>query len=70
MPALWIVEAIDVFEQCYFRLPPGPPQAAPNQLSLKGFEESFNDGVVPRVKPEDRLHNFLSHSLIFQSRIF
>jgi len=49
MPAPWIVEAIDVFKQGCFHLPPGLPQAAPNQLGLEGFEEGFHDGFIVTI---------------------
>ena len=54
MPALWIVEAIDVFKQGCFRLPRGLPQAALNQLSLKSFEEGFHVGVRVRLGSVNR----------------
>jgi hypothetical protein len=54
MPALWIVEALDGFKQGCFRLPPGLPQVAPNQLSLKSFEEGFHVGVRVRLGSVNR----------------
>jgi hypothetical protein len=49
MPAQLIVEAIDVFKQGGFHLPPGLPQAAPNQLGHQGFEEGFHDGFIVTI---------------------
>jgi hypothetical protein len=62
MPAQLIAEAIDVFKQGGFHLPPGLPQAAPNQLDHEGFEEGFHDGLYR--------NNLPCRSMIFRSRVF
>ena len=49
MSASWIVEAIDVFKQDCFRLLPGLPYAAPNQLDLEGFEERLDNSIVVAI---------------------
>ena len=46
MPASWIVEAVDVFEDRHLGLPPRSPCPAPNQLGLDGFEEGFDSRIV------------------------
>ncbi len=43
---MWIVEAIDVFEDRHLCLPAGFPCVAPDQFSLDGFEERFDSCVV------------------------
>ena len=49
MPASWIVEAIDVFEQCYFHLSVGLPCATPYELSLQGFEKGLDNCIIVAI---------------------
>lgn len=46
MSSAWIIEPIDVLEYRAFRLLPGFPTAAPDQLSLERFEERLNHRIV------------------------
>ena len=49
MTAARIVEPIDILEDRTFCLTACVPFVAPDQLSLDGFEERFNHGIVVTV---------------------
>ena len=49
MPTPWIVESVDVLEQCHFALPSGVPGLAPDQFGLHSFEEGLHNGVIPTI---------------------
>ena len=49
MPSPRIVEAIDVLEDCQFRVSSRVPRPAPDQLCLDGLEERLNGGVVVTI---------------------
>ena len=44
-----VIEPVDVLEYRPFRLSSGFPSVAPYQLSLEGFEERFDHGIVITV---------------------
>ena len=46
MAATWIVEAVDVFEDCHLSLPAGFPCIAPDQFRFDVFEERLNSRIV------------------------
>ena len=47
--AAGVVEAVDVFEEGDFDVPPGMPVSAPDQFGLEGFEEALDGRVVITV---------------------
>ena len=49
MAAAWIVEAVDIFEDCILGLAPRVPCPTPDQFGLDGFEEGFDGGVIITV---------------------
>ena len=49
MPAPWIIKSVDILEYRAFCLTACVPFVAPDQLSLDGFEERFNHGIVVAV---------------------
>ena len=49
MSAAGIIEAVDVFEEGDFDVPPGMPVSAPDQFGLEGFEEALDGRVVITV---------------------
>ena len=64
MPTPWIVEAINVFKQGCFRLRSGLPYAAPDQLGLKGFEESLDDSIEAPISVKRSRAPFLAHKYV------
>jgi len=46
MATAWIVETIDVFKDGHLGLPPCFPYPSSDQLSLDGFEERLNGGII------------------------
>ena len=49
MPSTWIVETIDVFEDCHLGVSAHLPRPSPDQLSLDRLEERLDGGVVIAV---------------------
>jgi len=56
------VEAVDRLGKGCFKLLSRLPLLSPDEFGFDGFEEGLDSCVVPRVKPEDRLHNYLYRS--------
>jgi hypothetical protein len=50
VPALAVVERLDVFEHGRLELEPGGPCAAVDELLLQGREEGLGDGVRVRLR--------------------
>lgn len=50
VPALAVVERLDVLEHGGQQLEPGRPGAAVDQLLLEGGEERLGDGIVDRCR--------------------
>ena len=46
MPASWIVEAVDIFEDGHLGVATCAPGPLPDQLRLDGFEDRFHRRVV------------------------
>jgi hypothetical protein len=46
VPSAWIVEAVDIFKDCYFSRPACLPSMTPDQLGLDGFEERLNCRII------------------------
>jgi hypothetical protein len=49
VPTAWVIEAVDVLEDCGLSLPTRFSRSAPDQLGLDGFEEGFDGGIVIAV---------------------
>lgn len=70
MPASWIVEAIDVFEDGHLGVATRWPGLLPEQLSFDGLEEGFDSRVVVAIpsSAHGRLEPILAHHLLVVMR--